>query len=259
MTQEIVKKEADTRLAAFGDMMDGDSVAASDVLMPVARLMQPTSQLVTSEKAKPGEWRGTLAENLLAAKGASVEVIPFGFHKSWIVYKMTPGKNQREFVKVEPYLVRPTRPREETIDGLVHINFETINYIVVPVDEALSDQMIPYMLRLNSTAYIAGKKMESFRLKLQLAKKPHCFSTFKLGSVFKENEKGKFYVPTVDWGRDTTDEELVACRPWIDLAKAGRVKADESDLARDASGSEEAPPPPTDEPPVEGAAKRTDF
>lgn len=254
----VVKGEADQRLAAYGDMMDGERVSANDVLMPVMRLMQPGSSLVASEKAKPGEWRGTLSENLLAPKADSVEVICFGFHKTWVVYRKPPG-GKREFVKVEPYTVRTRREREETIDGVLYQNFETINYVVVPVGEALSGTMIPYLVRLNSSAYMAGKKMESYRLKLELAKKPHCFSTFKVGSVFKETEKGKYYVPTIEWGRDTSAEELTAIRPWLELAKAGRAKADDQDLARE-THDEETPPPPSAPPPgVDGDVKRDDF
>lgn len=227
MSTEIQKAE-DTRLAAFGDLMEEDQVSGSDILMPTMLLMQPGSGMVTSEKARAGQWRGSLSENLLAEKGSTTEVIPFGFHKTWIVFKK--GATKPEFVRVEPYNVRPTREREELVHGVSFQNFETINYVVMPVDEALKDTAIPYLLRFRSTGYIVGKRMETFRAQLQKAKKPHCFSTFKIGSVFKETEKGKFYVPTVEWGRDTTEAELNAIKPWIELAKAGRVKADDADL-----------------------------
>lgn len=256
------KADNSALLAQYGEDLEANRVAAQDILMPVMLLMQPTSQLVTAEKAKSGEWRGSLSENLLAARGDTVEVIPFGFHKTWVVFKREPNKTKPEFVRVEPYNVRPNREREETIAGVMYQNFETINYLVVPTSEVLSVQSIPYLLRFRSTAFVTGKKMETMRFQVERTGRPHCFSTVKIGSVFKENEKGKFYIPTVEWGRNTTEEELAAIDPWRKLAQAGVMRADDADLVREdgegSSGSTHATSASNVPPPADGD-RRSDY
>lgn len=233
MSNEIAIAD-EKKLAVYGGLMDETEVSGQDILMPTLLLMQPLSKLVTDDKAKTGEWRGSLSENLLAEKGKTVEVIPFGFHKTWIVFKDgISGQKRPEFVAVEPYSNRPQRERIENINGIQFHNFETINYFVMPVAEINLKTAIPYLLRFRSTGFIVGKKMETMRAMLQKANKPHCFSTFQLGSVLKENDQGKFFVPTLDWGRDTTEAELAVVKPWVELARAGKAKADDADLRGD--------------------------
>lgn len=242
MSTDIAKAD-EQRLAAFGGMMDETPVSGADILMPALLLMQPVSGMVTKEKARSGEWRGSLAENLVVPKEQTTEVVPFGFHKTWVVFKKD-RTGKQDFVRVEPFSVRPIRERAEVIEGVEYQNFETINYFVMLAAEMANPTALPYLLRFRSTGFIVGKKMETMRAQLQKAHKPHCFSTFKLGSLYKENDKGKFYIPTLDWGRPTTDEELSALKPWVELAKSGKAKADESDLARerevDVSGGDSA-------------------
>lgn len=242
MTQDLVKKEAEeNRIAAFGGLMDEAPVAATDILMPTLLLMQQMSKLVVDEKAKSGEYRDSLEGKLLAGKGEAVEVIPFGFHKTWVRFSKKDG--QQVFEGIEPFTAQnANRPREEIVEGVDYQNFETINYYVLIPEEIKSGVFLPYLIRFRSTGYMAGKRMETFRAKMAEFKKPHCFSTFLIGAEQVENaQKQKYWRPTVANGRDTTDAELSAVKHWSDMVKAGRVKADDSDLKGSASEAAAAP------------------
>lgn len=236
MTQEITKaQDQEKRIAAFGGLMDEAPVAAQDILMPTMLLMQPVSKMVQDEKAKGGEFRDSLESKLLAEKGKTVEVIPFGFHKTWVRFARKDGA--QVFEGIEPYTpANATRQREETVDGIDYENYETINYYVLIPDEIKSGIYLPYLIRFRSTGYMAGKRLETFRAKMAEFKQPLCFSTFHIGSEQAENaQKQKYWKPTVTRGRDTTDAELQAVKKWNDLVKAGRVKVDDSDLRGTAS------------------------
>lgn len=229
MTAKAPGGALDPRLSRYGSLMDDAPVQASDILMPAMLFMQPTSKLVTEEKARAGQIVESLGNKPLADKGALVEVIPFGFHKTVVTFKEVNGK--QEYVGVEPYTAaNATRPREEFKDGEKFRNFETINYFVLLPSDIANGNAIPYLVRFRSTGYVTGKTMETFRARLAEFGKPHCFSTFKLGTKYVENPKGKFYVPTVAEGRDTTDAELKVVEHWQKMVKEGKAKADDSDL-----------------------------
>lgn len=228
-----VKKQAE--VALYAGMMDDAPVAASDLVMPVLLLMQPTSKLVGDEKAKAGQFVGSLEKNLVAEKGAPIELIPFGVHKTWVIFKKE--KEKQIFDRIEPVTDKnASRPREETIDGTTYQNFETLNYFAVLTSDIAKGFYLPYLIRFRSTGYKTGKTMETFRAKLQQFGKPHCASTFLLSAEYTENLRGKFYVPQLAWGRDTSPEELAAIKPWLETVKAGKAKVDDSDLR-----TEEAP------------------
>lgn len=228
--QNQLQVKDDARLAVYGGLMDEAPVSAHDIVMPTLLFMQQMSKLVASDKAKSGQIVGSLEANLVADRGSSAEVIPFGFYKTWITFKTVNG--QEEFVGVEPYTAaNATRKREDMIEGVPFKNYETINYYVLIPGDIKTGFYLPYLIRFKSTAYRAGKQLETFRAKLAEFKKPHCFSTFQITTEQAENSKGqKYWVPKVSWGRDTTPEELKAVEHWYGQIKAGRVKADESDL-----------------------------
>lgn len=223
----LVEVKKDARLDAFAGLRDEVPVSASDVLMPSVLLMQAQSDLVEAEKVKSGSYVGSLEGNQLADRGESFEVIPFGFHKTWLSCKLVEGRQEFHSISHSPL------PRTQFSGGDEFVNFETINYYILLPSEIAHGVYIPYLLRFKSTSYMAGRRMETFRAKLQEFGKPHCFSTYLIGSEQRENPKGKFWVSTVTSGRDTTENELKAVSHWNQLVKSGKVRVDESDLRGD--------------------------
>lgn len=231
MTKALTKAE-EKRIAEYGGLMDETPVDARDILIPKILLMQSQSKRVQEEVARAGEIRGSIDGNLLGEKGKDgkitpVEIIPFAVYKTWIRLKANGG----EFVSQEPLtMANASRPREESIDGLDVVNYETLNYYCLLPEEIKAGTFMPYVVSFRSTSYMAGKALESHRAKLAEFKKPLPFWTFKLGAETRENEKGRFYVYTIGKSRDTTDAELDAVKHWHGIVKQQNVRVDESDL-----------------------------
>lgn len=237
MTSTEIAKNETKMLAEYGDLMDDAPVVATDILIPKLLLMQPTSEFVSQEKAKSGDIVNSLGGDVLCPKGSKLEIIPFKCVKTWIKMKQTSGKP--EFMGQEPYtMANAGTPRTEVDnDGNNIINYECINYYVLLPSEIAAGEFLPYVISFRSTSYKTGKKLETYRAKLADYKKPICFKTFELGSNLQENDQGRFYIYTVDQGRDTQEHELAEVKPWMERVRTQGVKVDESDL--DNKGSEE--------------------
>jgi hypothetical protein len=72
---------------------------------------------------------------------------------------------------------------------------------------------------------------------------PMPFKTYKIGAESRTNDKGTFFVFTVDKGRDTTDAELSHVTYWKELAAKGSVRVDDGvDDADGYTGSDSGGP-----------------
>jgi len=225
-TTAIAKKEGgalvDARLESYGDLMDDSDIDASDILIPKILMMQGLSPLVADEKAKMGELRGSLEGNLLAKKGEQVELIFLKKYKTWVNFSTATGKE--EFLSIEPFT--PANANLAREEGDVK-RYETLNYYVLSAAELQNESFMPYVISFRSTNYKRGKIVESFRAKMKEFGKPLCFKTLKLGTEQVENDKGKFYISTIEEGRDTTDEELSKVKHWFKLIDGG-LRVDDS-------------------------------
>lgn len=225
-TKAVAKKEQnlpDARLEEFGGMLDETGVDASDILIPKILLMQPVSKFVADEKAAPGELVGSLDANVLAKKGKEVELVFFHRFKTWTNMKIVNGKEEFDSI-VDFTPANANLPREEGD----YKRYETLNYYVLNAADLKLESFLPYVVSFKSTNYKIGKKVETFRAKMQEFRKPLAFKTLLLGSEQQENDKGRFYINTVTEGRDTTDQELSKVKHWYDMIQNSRVKVDTS-------------------------------
>lgn len=217
------------KLAVYGDLMDETPVEAKDIFLPKLSVMQSMSKAVQEEKARVGEIRGSLDNNLLAEKGAAIEFIPFGVFKTWVRFTDVNGK--AEYLEQVPYTPEnATWDREVYEDGKKISNMETLNYYCLLPEEIKKGEFIPYVLTFRSTSLKVGKKLETFRARLQEFRKPLPFKTFSLSTELVENEKGRWYLPALEQARDTSEEELNAVKHWHNMIKVSKVRVDESDL-----------------------------
>jgi len=224
----VVKKEStalvDTRLEGFGDMMDHADIDAGDILIPKILMMQPISALVVDEKVKAGELVGSIEGNVLAIKGQQLELIFFHRFKTWVNFKVVGGKE--EFDSIWDYTPGNAGMAREEGDFR---RYETLNYYCLAVEDLKKESFMPYVQSFKSTNYKVGKQVETFRAKMKEFGKPLCFKTLKLGTQQVENDKGKFYINTIEEGRDTTDEELSKVKHWFNLVNSDKeVRVDDS-------------------------------
>ncbi len=234
MTKALTKKE-EKQLAAYGDLMDDAAVSGSDIIIPKILLMQAMSNFVKDEKARSGEYRGSLGCEKIADKGEGFEAIPFKMYKTWIT--LTTKGN--EFVRQEPFTVENAGwPRDEIIDGKECNNYEAINYYVLLPSEIAEGSYMPHVMTFRSTGYIAGKTLETHRVKMKEFGKPLCFKTFQFSSELREKDGNSWYVPTVTPVRDTEDKELEAVKHWMNVIKQSQVRVDDSEFSGEASEEE---------------------
>jgi hypothetical protein len=230
---ELQKVESKEIAHILDGMIEHEApIDAKDYLIPSLLLMQSTSELVKQELARTGEVRDSVSHNKIMEKGKKLEFIPFSVHKTWI--SLTAKGNK--FLRQVPYTVENCGwPREQIIDGVEVVNYETLNYYVLLPEEVKTGMFVPYILSFRSTNYRAGKTLETARAKLQEFKKPLAYKTFELSAVPQENDKGSWFAYRVAEARNSTAEELMAVKKWYDIVKSGRTKVDESALKREAA------------------------
>lgn len=229
-SKELTKKEAGM-LAKFGaELYDDAEIEATDILIPKILLMQGLSKMVTDEKARLGEMRGSVDGTLLAARDKKLEVIFFKQFKTFVVMK----KQGNEFVSQEPWVASEHAPlareREGVLNGEEVKYFEVLNYYCLLPEEIKTGVYMPYAISFRSTGYQAGKKLESARAKLDKFKKPLAFRTFLLSAHKRENDLGTFFVWDVEDSRATTEEELEKVVEWKGIISSGNVNVDDSDF-----------------------------
>lgn len=237
MTELTTAEE--TRIAAHQDLMDDTPVDAKDLVIPKLLLMQSMSKQVQDENAKPGDIIESLGGSVVNLRDEKLEIIPFKCVKTWVRIRDKGGK--QEYLGQTPYtLENADWPREEFVEGHKVVNFETINYYCLIPSEIERGDFLPYVVSFRSTSYKTGRALETYRAKLANFKKPICFKTFHLGARAEENDKGRYYVFTIEQGRDTTDEELSEVKPWLERVQQNSVKVDESDLEGSRNNEDEA-------------------
>jgi hypothetical protein len=211
-------------------MYEEEDVSGDDILISRVLLMQGQSKLVEEEKASPGQIVGSLEADVLAKSGETIEIIPFHRHKSFRLFKDQPGGGKPLFVKEVPYDVKTAqweknKVREVEEDGEKLMCFITWNYYVLLANQI---EGLPRMLSFSSTNFKMGKKLTTFTVEAKKAGLQLPFKTYKIGCEKTKNEKGNWFIYTVDKGRKTEDEELKHVTYWAKMAKSGAVKVDEN-------------------------------
>jgi len=201
-------------------------------------LAQSQSAYVQDGRATAGQLVGSLEHELLADKGKQIEIIPFERYKSFRLFKPVPGGGTPKFIAEVPY--SPETKHWET-KRLREVDWTYTDGDGKEVEEKLACfitwnyyalltsavEAMPRVVGFQSTSYIVGKKLGTLTLEAKKMGYPLPFKTYKLGTEFKKNDKGSFYIFTVERGRDTTDDELKHVAYWADLAKKGSIKVDD--------------------------------
>ena len=233
----------------YGDLGEDDDIRATDLISPKLLLAQSQSKIFMEKKADLGDYFDSLEQAVAVPQGKSEEFIVIKNWRAWTVFENT-GKGQPKYVATEDFTVRPDRPREETVKGALIENFETHNYFIIFTKDLKEDSegCLPYTLSFRSTGLMASKTIKSVALKAKMkgTNVPLCFNVFTLGTEYRENEDGKWYVPVIKKARNATDAELVYVKQFMDLVKSSDIQVDNSDLEAQDDGVvdvNEVPPP----------------
>lgn len=216
----------------------------SDILIPRVLLMQPMSELVTSDRVKVGDLLKSTTKEVLGNKENPFKFIPILSFKTWILEEKI---GQRfEFRGIEEMNAGNKDDELEWKDATGNtfrrnrcINF----YALLPEDirternalEAAGrgelpdpdDALLPILISFQRTGYQAGKELITHFAKAQHFQIPPAVTTFQMRSVMEKNDKGTYYVPAVDKFGKTSVEDLAVCKKWYETLSKSRVKVDE--------------------------------
>jgi hypothetical protein len=141
-------------------------------------------------------------------------------------------KHGGEFHHIDPVTAsNENRPWEEVVNGVSVQNMYCINIYAILAE----DPSLPVIIPFKSTSLKAGKKVVTqMDFKNRAAGLIPPAKAMSLMSVKTKNDKGTFAVYDVKEERNSTDAEIMAAFKWFQAVNAGAVKADDSDIVKDA-------------------------
>lgn len=218
-----------------------DVTVGNDLLISKLLIMQGTSVLVSDGRATVGDFRDSITGDKLGSVLEPVEVIPLHVQKMWDILQED-DDGQFQWERSEPIIENPMAagyndnlPWDDKENGVKIKRVRRLNFFVLLPSHVESGTAIPYVLSFKSTSLKEGQKMlNQMYVKNIMAKLTPASYTFKIGGVKKENDKGKWYLPTVALGRQSTKEEVAAALEWYKRvsSKSSNIKVDESDVTK---------------------------
>jgi len=227
--KEVVAKEEHQLVGTQQDGAWGsENIDSEDIIVPRIMLMQAMSELVSDGHASLGQYIDSLnKDRVIAEKDKTFDVIVFGSDKKIMVNK------NNEFEGFEDYT--PDYVYEEVDAGgnVVNRNLLTQFYVLL-VSDIEAGEAFPYVLSFTKTSTKEGKKLATLIKKLSMFKKPSAAKVFTIGSKQESNDKGKWFVPTVAMGRDSTSEEMSQAYDFYKaLMQTNNFKVDDSDIKKE--------------------------
>lgn len=243
---DITKKETETALTA-ANTVGGEDILSSSIIIPKLLLMQGLSEFVNDRKAQQGDMVRSTTGEKLGDLEVPVEFIPLTFTNTWILNEKIGGKF--EYRGQEPMTAKnQDLPWEFKKDGADWRRIKSLNvYALLPKDiraeaeelkKAASGEMpdpdkalLPVMISFRSTGYSAGKSISTHFAKAKTFGLKGYVSVMKLKCYQEKNDKGAFYVFSVENAGKTLKEDLVVCEKWYTLLTSQNVniQVDESE------------------------------
>lgn len=237
---EVTEKKDANAIAQTAQGWGDEIVLGQDIVIAKILAMQGLSDLVSEGRAKMGEMRDSLTGGLIAGIEQMFEFLPFHVEKFWDIEKED-GKGNYKWDRSEPLVETPGAPGyndnlpwEYVEAGLKMKRKRRMNFYGMLASQVKSGEGVPYILAFKSTSFKEGKKLfTQMYLRNRRANLPPCAYVVAIKGVKRENDQGKFIVPTMELGRRATPEEVQECFNWYQLIKKGDVKVDNSDLVKD--------------------------
>lgn len=212
-----VLKEEPKALVQSGEFEAGgwesEKIDSKDIIIPKILLMHPTSDLVKQGKRNIGDIIKSNSEELIAARGQSVDVIVFDKWKTWRVMEL---KDKRyEWVREEPCTAENEEaPWDFEEAGKKFRRDKTMNFYCVLASEASNESVFPLKLSFTRTSYSAGLKIADAYSRALMDKQPPTRQSFKLTTELVNGEKETYFVFKVMAGEGTTPEQKAGALKW---------------------------------------------
>lgn len=257
MSTEVVKQETNLPAAYVGG---GEEIIKTDALIPRLLLMQGLSDFVTERKAQQGDMVRSTNIEKLGDPEVPVEIIPITFQNRWRLEEEIKGKY--EFRGTEPRTAKnDDLPWEFMHQGAKWKRTKVIDlYAVLPSDiqaeqtemarfketgelPDLNKTLMPVLVSFRSSSYRAGKQIVDIFIKAQnFGVEAHHYKT-ALKCHMESNDKGSFYVFSLDGTKPVTKEEREVSNRWHGILAESMDSlkvhdADDSEQVNAGSGSQ---------------------
>lgn len=196
--------------------------------------MQMMSKKVAEEKARFGEFRDSVTNQLYGSFEKPVEFIPFKIEKVWIESELQKDNTWKYKRTVAITAANDDLRYEDEINGVKIKRLRTYNaYVLLPGD---IESGIPKIISFRVSSMMAGKKLLT---QMQVANRAAGLSpaakAMKLTGRREKNDKGVFVVMDVEVSRDSSALEQKKALDWFKLMQAApsAYKVDESDEVSD--------------------------
>jgi len=230
MTQEVINTTAQlpTEMPTNVAWGAGENVRAENILIPKILLMQAISEFVMENHngIKMGDFVDSVEKVKIAAHNEPIELIIFHTFDTWVNHL------DGEFFSTERVTsANANLPREEeTKEGIIARDY-CQNFYALRIADLKEGLAFPYVISFKRTSRNTGKALSTRFTKMLRLKKSSASVVVKLSAKLEKGDKGHYYVSQVEFGRETTKEEMQECYAWyrkvVEAEKAGRVQVDE--------------------------------
>lgn len=251
MTKKEIAKVEDKKTeltVAAAPLMQGETIDASDVLLPSLYLMQSNSTWVKEEKARNGAMVKSTGVTTVADRKESLVIVPLAFNKSFRIVE----KKGNKWVRNEPFNPALADQWDFSEDGRALKRVACINVYAYLMKELLAQEAarleaeksgemmdpgsiaLPVLISFRSKGYKAGKEcITHFALAQKVRSEPY-MGKLEVFATEETNESGTFYVfnaKPVRGGDKLTPAMVKDCADWRKLMVANQVKVDDSEEA----------------------------
>lgn len=198
---------------------DEFGLSASDLRIATLLVMQPSSGMVSDQKAKLGDIVNNENEQVIAGFDKPLEVIALYKYETVRMYQAADGK----FVKEVPY--EGVKIVKEGYEEEVAVRrYHTLNFFVLLIDDIKKGEGFPVLIRFKSTSFTAGNKFASYLFKKKMfGNKLPYHQTGMLGLLRCQNEKKQNWAAlTFSEGRPTSEQEQAVAQQMVAIINAKR-------------------------------------
>ena len=236
MSKAVVKKEtSEVAVSSVPDAFKkrGASVSVidqKDMLIPKLLTMQPTSTMVSEERAAPGDLVSSVTGEVVGGKGKWVKFVPLMTYKTVEYYDKSGAKPK--LVKVEAWNAKThaTVEWEQIINGKPHKVMECLNFYIFLEKDLANPAGLPHLVSYRSTQKQGGKKLISHFMQMEMMQAEPWFGVLEVTTTKQTNaEKQPYFTPDIRPVGQTDVKYAEKLQKWVDLIARNAMKIDETD------------------------------
>lgn len=200
-----------------------EGMSTKDLVIPKIQIAQAVSNACKEGMARPGEIIHSSSNEVLAAKGHKLQILPILCVGSWVVSKLIPG-GQPEFMRREKLTFSNDSDDwklESFEDGIPVVWNKCLSFLVLPLSRVTG---FPFFVDFQKTNRNGGKILSTIIQENSMAGMPAPGRVVELSTAMRSYKNNSWFVFQVAASRKSTIDELVQCKKWYDLFSKSQIK-----------------------------------